>query len=86
MLKLKEGYTPRWIVLLIDLVMVAIGISIAYLLRFDFSIPEEEIINLPRVYTLIIGVRLASFLAAKIPWAIIRYTSQLDALRILITI
>jgi FlaA1/EpsC-like NDP-sugar epimerase len=84
--KLNEGYTPRWIVLLIDLAIVAAGISIAYLLRFDFSIPHIEIVAFPVVYSIMIGIRLISFLVAKIPWAIVRYMGQRDAVRILLTI
>ncbi|HEU4719003.1 MAG TPA: nucleoside-diphosphate sugar epimerase/dehydratase, partial [Bacteroidia bacterium] len=86
MLKLNEGYTPRWIVLLIDLFIVAAGISMAYLLRFDFSVPQHEIAAFPVVYSVMIGVRLLSFLIARIPWAIVRYMSQRDAIRILIAI
>jgi FlaA1/EpsC-like NDP-sugar epimerase len=85
-LKLNEGYTPRWIVLLIDLAIVAAGISIAYLLRFDFAVPQSEIDAFPLVFSLIIGIRLISFLLAKIPWAIVRYMSQRDAVRILVII
>ncbi len=85
-LKLNEGYTPRWIVLLIDLVIVLAGTAIAYLLRFDFNVPHSEVVAFPVVFSLILGVRLASFLIAKIPWAIVRYMSQRDAVRILITI
>jgi hypothetical protein len=43
MLNLKEGYTPRWIVWLIDIAITALALFVAYLLRFDFSIPQLEI-------------------------------------------
>ena len=84
--KLNEGYTPRWIILLIDLGIVFFGIVIAYLLRFDFSIPKTELVDFPLVFPVVIGVRLISFLIARIPWAIVRYMGQRDAARILITI
>lgn len=86
MLKLNEGYTPRWIVLVIDLAIVAAGIIIAYLLRFDFSVPASEIAAFPLVFSVMLGTRAASFLLAKIPWAIVRYMSQRDAIRILVAI
>jgi FlaA1/EpsC-like NDP-sugar epimerase len=85
-LKLNEGYTPRWIVLLIDLAIVTAGIGMAYLIRFDFSVPQSEIVQFPLVFSVILLTRLASFLFAKIPWAIVRYMSQRDAIRILVTI
>ncbi len=84
--KLNEGYTPRWIVLLIDLAIVTAGIVMAYLLRFEFSIPQIEIDAFPAVFAVMLGVRLVSFLAARIPWAVVRYMSQRDAIRILVTI
>jgi FlaA1/EpsC-like NDP-sugar epimerase len=85
-LKLSEGYTPRWIVLLIDLFIVLGAIAVAYLLRFDFRIPQVEIDGFPIVIPVILGFRLFSFLLARIPWAIVRYMSQKDAQRILFTI
>jgi FlaA1/EpsC-like NDP-sugar epimerase len=85
-LKLNEGYTPRWIVLLIDLAIVLGGIFIAYFLRFDFSIPASEIAAWPIVFSVMLGTRCISFFVARIPWAIVRYMSQRDAMRILLAI
>ncbi len=86
MLKLGEGFTPRWIVLLIDVGIVFIALVISYLLRFDFTLPPAEIATFPVVIPVVIGVRALSFLLARIPWAIVRYMSQRDAMRILITV
>lgn len=86
MLKLSEGYTPRWIVLAIDTAIVFVALVMSYLLRFDFSIPETEIATFHVVIPLVLGTRVVSFLIARIPWAIVRYMSQRDAMRILITI
>lgn len=86
MLKLSEGYTPRWIVLSIDIAIVFIGLVLSYLLRFDFSIPASEIATFGVVIPLVIGTRALSFIIARIPWAIVRYMSQRDAMRILITV
>lgn len=86
MLKLGEGFTPRWIVWSIDIGIVFVALMMAYLLRFDFSIPAVEIATFHVVIPIVIGVRALSFLIARIPWAIVRYMSQRDAMRILITI
>jgi FlaA1/EpsC-like NDP-sugar epimerase len=85
-LNLSEGYTPRWIVLLIDLIIVAGALVVAYLLRFDFAIPQVEIEAFAVVFPVIIGIRLLCSILARIPWAIVRYMSQRDAMRILITL
>ncbi|MCB0400945.1 MAG: polysaccharide biosynthesis protein [Flavobacteriales bacterium] len=78
--------TPRWIIFFIDLFIVAISITIAYLVRFNFSIPEIEIDSLPLIFPTIMGVRAISFLIAKIYAGIIRYTSNKDTERIFITL
>lgn len=86
MLNLKEGYTPRWIVWLIDIAITAFALFAAYMLRFDFSIPQAEISTFHVVIPMILGVRALSFLIARTPWAIVRYMSQRDAMRILFTV
>lgn len=86
MLKLGEGFTPRWIVLSIDIGIVFVALVISYLLRFDFSIPDSEIATFKVVIPVVLGVRALSFLIARIPWAIVRYMGQRDAMRILVTI
>lgn len=86
MLKLGEGFTPRWIVWSIDIGIVFVALMMAYLLRFDFSVPAVEIATFHVVIPIVIGVRAVSFLIARIPWAIVRYMSQRDAMRILVTI
>ncbi len=86
MLKLSEGYTPRWIVLAIDSAIVFVALVMSYLLRFDFSIPAVEYATFGVVIPLVLGTRIVSFIIARIPWAIVRYMSQRDAMRILITI
>ncbi len=86
MLKLGEGYTPRWIVWIIDIAMVTCALALSYLLRFDFSIPASEIPTFKVVIPVVLAVRAISFLVARIPWAIIRYMGQRDSIRILITV
>jgi len=56
------------------------------MLRFDFSIPQVEIDQFPILIPTILLIRGVSFLLVRIPWAIVRYTGQRDAIRILITV
>ena len=74
--------TPRWIIFSIDLIICLISVFIGYLLRFNFSIPEEEIITLPFVFPFVLGIRIVSFLLSKSYAGVIRYTSTKDAERI----
>ncbi len=82
----SEKNTPRWIIFILDLLICLFSIGLAYLLRFNFSIPEVEIITLPVVVPLIIGVRAISFYLFKTYAGIIRYTSSYDAQRVLLSI
>jgi len=78
--------TPRWIILLIDMIIVVFSVILAYLLRFNFHIPEIEIVMLPTVLAYIFIVRFISFLIAKTYAGIVRYTSTEDVIRIFVVV
>lgn len=73
-------------VLIIDLVICFFAIIIAYLVRFNFNIPEVEIKGFPFVFSVIIGVRLLSFLITGTYKGIVKYTSSKDSQRIFVTL
>ena len=82
----SKKYTPRWIVLIIDVFICAASTIIAYLLRFNFEIPENEKVGeLTQIVQLVVGIRLVSFLVAGTYAGIVRYTGLHDAKRIFIT-
>ncbi len=85
---MKIGRTnfPRWLVFLIDTGFVAASVVLAYLLRFNFDIPESELRQFPRVLGIITGLRALSFLITRTYAGIIRYSSTQDAFRILLVI
>ncbi len=85
-MKLFENNTPRWIIFSIDVFIAFFSLSLAFLLRFNFEIPEVEIETFPIVFPYVIGVRLISFVIARTYSGIIRYTSTKDAQRIFTTI
>ncbi len=78
--------TPRWLIFLIDLFIVCCSVILAYLLRFNFSIPAKELKGVPQAFAAIVVIRALSFLIARSYAGIIRYTSTSDALRVIITI
>ena len=82
----KGRNTPRWIIFFIDLTIVAISITSAYLVRFNFDVPTIEIKSLAIIFPIILIVRSISYLIAKIYAGIIRYTSSKDTERIFITL
>jgi FlaA1/EpsC-like NDP-sugar epimerase len=78
--------TPRWIIFVIDISVVIFSVLLAYLLRFNFTIPENDLRNLPNVLAFVLAVRTVSFLVARSYAGIIRYTSTGDTLRVFFTI
>ncbi len=85
-IKFSERNTPRWIIFLIDLCICLGSLLLAYLVRFNFRIPELEIKYWKIAIPTVIIVRSGSFFISKIYQGIIRYTSTKDALRVFYTI
>ncbi len=84
MIRFPKSYTPRWIVFLIDLFICAISISSAFLLRFNFAIPEEYYNSLNFIIPYVLFFRSVTFLIFKTYAGIIRYSGAKDTERIFI--
>lgn len=83
---LPKKNTPRWIIFILDIFICVFSIFLAYLLRFNFNIPEIDRRDMPLVIGCIIIVRIITFIAGKTYAGIIRYTSSKDAQRIFVVI
>ncbi len=77
---------PRWIIFFIDFGICLFSLLLAYLVRFNFSIPQVEIEAFPLVFGLVLGIRTISFYFSKTYQGIVKYTSSKDAQRIFIVI
>ena len=77
---------PRWIIFFIDMGICLFSLILAYLVRFNFSIPRVEIHAFPLVFSLVLGIRALSFYFSKTYQGIVKYTSSKDAQRIFIVI
>lgn len=74
---------PRWSILIIDLVICAFSLTLAFFLRFNFkSIPAEDLKNLPYDYAILLSIRAISFFLSKTYKGVVRYTGSSDAMRI----
>lgn len=82
----SDRNTPRWIIFAIDLCICLGSLMLAYQLRFNFRVPESEIILWKFAFPTVIITRIVSFLISRIYQGIIRYTSTKDALRVFYTI
>jgi FlaA1/EpsC-like NDP-sugar epimerase len=70
---------PRWIIFFIDLVICFFSIIIAFLVRFNFSVPKELSTDaIYFVFYTILGVRFVSFLISRTYKGIIKHTSSKD--------
>lgn len=81
---LPERNSPRWLVYLTDIIICFGSIIIAYLLRFNFSIPPEFVESLRFVIPLVLLIRGGLFLIGRTYSGIVRYTSVKDAQRIIV--
>jgi FlaA1/EpsC-like NDP-sugar epimerase len=78
--------SPRWLIFLMDLLVVVFAVVLAYLLRFNFAIPEREMKPFPWILAYILAIRTGGFILSKTYAGIIRYTTTEDAFRVVITI
>ncbi len=77
---------PRWVIFFIDIGICLFSLVLAYLVRFNFSIPRIEIDAFPLVFSLVLLVRALSFYLTKTYQGIVKYTSSKDAQRIFIVV
>ena len=58
---------PRWSILIIDLIICAFSLTLAFFLRFNFeNIPDTDLKNLPKDYAILLGIRLVSFFVSSL--------------------
>lgn len=74
---------PRWSILIIDTLVCAFALSLAFLIRFDFnSMPAADAENIKMDYFIILSIRFLSFALSKTYKGVVRYTSSRDTVRI----
>lgn len=80
--------TPRWIIIVIDLLIATFSLGLSYLIRFDlnteFSIFKKEWEILSKSIFLYFIIKFCVFYALKIHRGLVRYTSIQDLRRILL--
>ncbi len=79
-------HSPRWLILIIDLLISVASITFAYLLRFNFDLKATNFESFGIALIYILSVRLILFILSRSYAGIIRYTSTKDAVRIIIVI
>lgn len=83
---LPKSNTPRWIIVLGDIIISLASLLMAYIIRFDLEAKEELIQKewdiLSKSIGIYIGVKLVVFYLFKIHKNLIRHTSTKDFIRI----
>ena len=86
MIQMVNRYAPKWLIFQIDLGLAAFSFLLAYLLRFNFEIPDRDyaqFIWLVPFYLIACG---SSFYIFKTYHGIVRYTSVFDAKRVFLAV
>lgn len=82
----SKKYTPRWIVFTIDVFICIASVALAYLLRFNFQIPDTNVASLYFIIPFVAVIRIISFAIGRTYAGIVRYTGMKDSQRIFITV
>ena len=71
---------------MVDMALALLSLGLAYLLRFNFHIPESELVTFPLVFPTVLVLRAVLFLAFGTNIGIIRYTSTKDITRLFLVV
>ena len=82
----KINIVPRWVILLLDLVICIVSLTIAYLLKHNFDIPSMNPVRISRGILILTMLNLIVFYNVKTYSGIIRYTSAQDTFRVLFAV
>ena len=84
---LPKTNTPRWVIIIIDLLLSLTALFVAYLIRFDLKAEDyviaEEWAILSKSIIIFIGVKYIIFYLFKIHKGLVRHTSTEDLKRIM---
>jgi len=79
-------FLPSWMIVGIDTILVVVSILVAYLLRFNFDVPVNEIRLLPPVLIFIPAVRLLTLILIRSYQGILKDAGMSDFFRIILTL
>lgn len=83
---LKLRILPRWVIILLDVLVIGFSTYLAYLLRFNFEFKELSQFNYPGGILVNMISGLAALLITKSYAGIVRYTGVHDGVRVIYTL
>ncbi|KPK84750.1 MAG: hypothetical protein AMS27_09095 [Bacteroides sp. SM23_62_1] len=84
--RMDEGYSPRWIVFIVDMVIVEFSLFLAFLLRYNFELADYDKIRFYIGMITILVVRGSLSAIFKTYAHIIRHTSSMDIIRLVASV
>ena len=82
-MKFRLFYKNFFVILGIDTLLLTCSLYIAYLVRFDFNIPHQNIISFFWILPFVLGIKIASFFYFDLYRGMWRYTSVADLLNVI---
>jgi FlaA1/EpsC-like NDP-sugar epimerase len=82
----KINIVPRWIILILDLIVSMVSLTISYFLKFNLDISGLDFVEFSRNILILSLINLVVFYNVKTYAGIIRYTSAQDTFRILFAV
>lgn len=79
---IKRAAVSNYVMFFADILLVVFSVFLAYLVRFNFSIPESELKPLPYIIMYIVGVRAIFFLLSRSYSTNLKYMDLMDVLRV----
>lgn len=80
---IKQRYASKWLVLLVDVAIVAVTLFLAYIIRYDFKL-SFNIFTVLRQVPVVVIAGVLSFLLVKSHKGVVRYTGFRDVVNIII--
>ncbi|MDT0647587.1 nucleoside-diphosphate sugar epimerase/dehydratase [Zunongwangia sp. F260] len=77
-------YLPRWAIFLIDIVLVAVSTTFTAVILFNLTSSSYIFLDMIEKATLILAINISYFYIFKTYAGIIRYSSNIDALKLLL--
>ncbi len=78
------GYLPRWIIYAIDVFIVCLACLVTYVILTSLNVKSKEALNFPSQYTIILFVNALSFVFFRTYSGIIRHSTFIDGVKLLI--
>lgn len=82
---LDQRYLPRWIVVLIDVLLCGLALAVSYFILSDTRIAFHNVLSVPEQMLVILAVNLTFFFVFKSYSGIIRHSTFIDIVKLAFT-